>query len=276
MCLFLKGHDKNHKLIDINDEESLKDSNLSYKKYIEEFDTVSKKAKDLINKLEDEILILNNSKEPFIQEITEHFNKQRFELDEKEKLTKEEFNKRINKVEDDLKKFLREVKDVMQSCERIKNATNNFENRNEDIKIKTLYYISEINKNNIIAKELYDEPMKTLKFKIGGICTPVYYYNYYFNGIPVPEDIYIRENDSGIKISWKIGEIMHDYIDKDKIKYIIEVNYNNIKEALYESFDSEIVLEDQKKGDEYQVRIRINLDNTFGRWSEITNFRIHN
>ena len=164
----------------------------------------------------------------------------------------------------------------MQSCERIKNATNNFENRNEDIKIKTLYYISEINKNNIIAKELYDEPMKTLKFKIGGICIPVYYYNYYFNSIPVPEDIYIREKDSGIiKISWKIGEIMHDYIDKDKIKYIIEIKDNNIKEASYESFDSEIVLEDLKRGEEYQVRIRINLDNSFGRWSEINNFMVH-
>ena len=42
MCLFLKGHNENHKLIDINDAESLKDCNLSYKAYIEEFDTVFK------------------------------------------------------------------------------------------------------------------------------------------------------------------------------------------------------------------------------------------
>ena len=276
MCLFLKGHNENHKLIDINDAESLKDCNLSYKAYIEEFDTVFKKAKDLTKTLEDEILNLNISKEPFIKEINEHFNKQRLKLDEEEKLAKEDFNKRVNKVEDDLKKFLSEVKEVKQSCERIINATNNFENRNEVIKIKTLYYISDINKTNIIAKDLYDEPMKTVKFTTGGILTPVYYTHFYFNGIPVPEDIYISKKDSGkVKISWKIGEIMLNYIDKDKIKYIIEINCDNNKE-LYESFDTEIVLEDSKSNDDYQVKIRINLENSFGRWSEIAFFRINN
>ena len=71
MCCFNNDHDKSHNIINIKDEETLKDNGISYKSSISKFDCIFQKAKNIKQKIESEIEILTSSHKTKLNEITE-------------------------------------------------------------------------------------------------------------------------------------------------------------------------------------------------------------
>ena len=71
--------------------------------------------------------------------------------------------------------------------------------------------------------------MKNLKLNFIG--DNIQYHEYFFNGFSVPKDIQFSENsDFGFKISWNIDDLNLLNIDKNKIKYKLELKEENTEE----------------------------------------------
>ena len=79
--------------------------------------------------------------------------------------------------------------------------------------------------------------MKNLKLDF--IDDNIKYEEYYFNGLSIPKDIQISDIKlNSCNISWKIDELNILNIDKNKIKYKIEIrNENEQFNSIYEDIN---------------------------------------
>ena len=94
--------------------------------------------------------------------------------------------------------------------------------------LKILTYVSRINKNEKEMKKLNDTCMRNIKINFEEKENKVKYDEYFFNGIPSPK--YIEFKDIGansLKIYWKMDDINILNIDKNKIKFKIEIRKDN-------------------------------------------------
>ena len=90
--------------------------------------------------------------------------------------------------------------------------------------MKTLCYISEIQKANSKAKDLLEKPIKNIDIEYNPLYKyELYYKYYYFSGIPVPSDIEVHKKEGQPYITWDIGDIRIKNYDKENIKYFIEI-----------------------------------------------------
>ena len=194
MCFFTYEHDEDHCIIDINNKEFLEENNITYKESISEFDKVFDKAKDIKKKIEEEIEKINNLHSKVMDEITKSFEEQRIKLNETENEIKYQLDIKVTKMKEELEKFLTEANDILISCERTEKATKYFEKKNNDNDIRYLFYISEINKNNEKAKELFDKPIKNINisFKYDNILE---FKEYYIKESQEEEKIVIEEKE---------------------------------------------------------------------------------
>ena len=94
------------KLIDINDDKSLKDNNISYQETISEFDKIFKNVEFLNERIEEEIFSLNKSRRQILNKISRFFRKKHHLLSVKNKSLKSSFNAEVDKVEEELNSFL--------------------------------------------------------------------------------------------------------------------------------------------------------------------------
>ena len=82
--------------------------------------------------------------------------------------------------------------------------------------IQNLIYISRINKNKKEMKSLINQLMKSIKFNYEE--NNIKYKDFYFNGIPLPKNIEIKDiKYTSANIYWEIDDIKN--IDNNKIKY---------------------------------------------------------
>ena len=64
--------------------------------------------------------------------------------------------------------------------------------------------------------------MKNLKLDF--VDNNIKYEEYYFNGLSIPKDIQVSDiNSNSFKISWKMDDINILNIDKNRVKYRIEI-----------------------------------------------------
>ena len=93
----------------------------------------------------------------------------------------------------------------------------NRDEQNININIfKKLTYISKLNKNQKEMNILFQVLMKSLKFDF--IDDNIKYEEYYFNGLPIPNDIQINDvKSNSFNISWKIDDFNLLNIDKKKL-----------------------------------------------------------
>ena len=97
--------------------------------------------------------------------------------------------------------------------------------------IKTLSYVSKINKTQKNIKKLFNtlifyllyyilifENNKNIKFNYDENKNNIKFEEYYFNGIYIPKNIEFKDiSSSSINIYWKIDDINNINIDKNKI-----------------------------------------------------------
>ena len=84
-------------------------------------------------------------------------------------------------------------------------------------------------------RKLFQELMKNLKIDYIENESIIKYEEYYFNGIPIPQNIEFKEiGINSLKILWNINNINFMNIDKNELKYKIELKKENSNENLKE------------------------------------------
>ena len=267
MCFFHYKHEGGHKIIDINEIKSLEDNGISYKETVSEFDKLFKKMNSIQTNIEYEIEKKNKSRDKLLDEITKSFEKQRTKLNEKENALKSELDIKITEIKEKLENYYIKINEISSSFKRIFKAMQSYEKNNNN-KIKTLCYISKINKVNIEAKNIIKAPFKNTEIIFRNDNT-LKYNDYYINGIPTPKDIKINQEDNKLLISWKIDNL---YLFVKGIKYLITLK-DKETELKYESLNTNIIIQDFKIDTEYEIKINAVVDEINGDCSEIIKFR---
>ena len=133
--------------------------------------------------------------------------------------------------------------------------------------IKNLTYISKLNKNQKEMKLLSNELMKNIKFNFEE--NNIKYEEYYFNGIPIPKNIEIKNIQyNSINIFWEIENINN--FDNNNLKYLIELRKENDKfNKVYEGNNKNCLLENLAYNTNYEFRICSSYNNSNGNWTEI-------
>ena len=73
-------------------------------------------------------------------------------------------------------------------------------------------------------KNLFKKLMKNIKFSFDKEKKIINYNEYYFNGIPEPKNINFQDiSSNSVNVNWKIEDINIINIDKNKIKFQVEI-----------------------------------------------------
>ena len=149
--------------------------------------------------------------------MTISFKEKHEQLIKEENDLKEKLQIETSKVKENLDNYLSKTNDLIKINEKINNGIKNLENEEKNL-IKTINYISQINKNKKELKHYFKELMKNLKITFDNENNIVNYEEYYFNGILIPQDIDFKKiNSNSINLQWNIDEYNFINIDKNKI-----------------------------------------------------------
>ncbi len=253
----------------------MEESGISYNHSTFEFDEIFKKIKDIKQNIEYEIEKLNNSHGKIIIDITETYKRRHALLDEEEKEAKLNLDKKVTEIKSELENYLIESNNILLSCEKM-NKANEYYKRNDNDNcnaIKTLYYISEINKDIENSKKFIIKPIINSEIYFNIFNNNISCFDYYFSGIPIPKDIKAEKKEEKLFISWNINNFKLNYIDINDIRYQIKVKINK-EESTYEINNTNISLDKYDLNAIYEIKIRALINNYFGEWSEVKKFKI--
>jgi len=270
-CFFENLH-FNHKILKIEDEESLKKENISIETSNKEFDPNIQKLNNLENLIRKEIIEINKAYEKVDKETTKSYELKRDKLKKEEEDLKEKLKTEVTKVKQQFEINLSKIEDLLKTAEKIIKGIKIFEKEEKNM-FKTLSYVSIINKNKKEMQSLFQELMKNLKISFIEEESLIKYEEYYFNGIPIPKDIEFKEIGSNcFKILWNIDNINLLNIDKKEIKYKLEIRKENAKEdffQIYEGKDNNFLVNKLEKNTSYEVRICSFYNDINSNWSDI-------
>ena len=247
----------------------MEDNGISYKDLISEFDEIFQKAKNLKIKIESEIEKIDGTYKNIENEIVLSFKKQHIELDEKEKNLKLELNVKVKQIREELEKNLTISSNILLSCEKTNENIKKFETKiNNDI--KTLYYISEINKNKEKAKEFINKKIRNYDISFESD-KYVFYNDYYFNGIPIPKNIKAEKREGKLYIFWDLDNSNIKNIKTDSIKYslIIKIIGSDLLGYKCETNDKFYYYNYYDEINDYEIKVRALIDNYQSEWSTI-------
>ena len=248
----------------------MEDYGISYDDSLMEFDEYFENSKNINQNIEKEIESINNLHEKITKEITSYFEELHHQLNEREEKLKYELDLKITDIKDELEKYFQESNNILLSYERLSKAIKKYENKN-NCEIKTLCYISEINKINSEAKNLLKKPIKNLDISFQDNKCLVYK-EYYFNGIPIPKNINYYEIKNEIMIFWDIGDLRMKDLDSKNIKYSLKLK-DETKNYNYEVNETKILLTEIRQNINYEVKVRALINGSYGDWSEAIKFK---
>ena len=268
---------KNNDMIDIDDINSSKETNDIYDETVSKFNSFYNKAKNLKSSIEDYICEIIKSAKRAFREMNKAFRKEHYLISRTRYKLKDELNGKIDNIIEELNNFLKRTENIISSFADISKAIESFGKLKESHIIRTWCYISEINKYNEKADNLFKEPKRTLFFSFDKDELSINYRNYYFDGLSVPEDILLEKNEKNeIEITWKSDEsLIKDSSDRDKIKYEIEIK-SIVKKYEYESKEKKLILKNMDNQKQYKIHIRTVLNNSYSTWSKIETFTLEN
>lgn len=119
VCQIINPH-KDHKIILISDEESLKKENLTLDTIKCSFDINNKEINELTQEIEKEKNKISNLYENTNNEIVKYFEEKHKQLIDEEEKLKDKLKNEVNKVKDKLEKFLFECKKIINLKHKIK------------------------------------------------------------------------------------------------------------------------------------------------------------
>ena len=126
------------------------------------------------------------------KETTKSYENKREILKKEEEDLKEKLKTEVTKIKEQLEINLSEVNSLIKTNEKLVKGIKTLE-KEEKVMIKTLSYVSKINKNQKQIRKLFQRIMKNIKISFIENESKIIYEDYYFNGIPVPEDIEFKD-----------------------------------------------------------------------------------
>ena len=208
----------------------------------------------------------------------ESFKKQHDNLNKIEKELKEDLIKKVSKTKEELENFINKSIEIIKGNEKIGQFTQYYEKNKEKsnpVLIKTLSYISEIEKNNQKVFYFINESMKNMNITFNENKNTLEFINYYFNGISSPINIQSYEQNNSLNISWKIDEYSKKLRDVTQYKYNLEIKDNN-NIYKYEGKETNIEIRGLENNKEYEFRVRTIYKESYGNWSEYKKVQILN
>jgi len=208
----------------------------------------------------------------------ESFKKQHDNLTKIEKELKEDLIKNVSKTKEELQNFINKSIEITKGNEKIGQFTQYYEKNKEKsnpVLIKTLSYISEIEKNNQKVFYFINESMKNMNITFNENKNTLEFINYYFNGISSPINIQSYEQNNSLNISWKIDEYSKKLRDVTQYKYNLEIKDNN-NIYKYEGKETNIEIRGLVNNKEYEFRVRTIYKESYGNWSEYKKVQILN
>jgi len=143
--------------------------------------------------------------------------------------------------------------------------------------IKKLTYVSKINKNDKETKIFFQTLMRNIKISFEEKDDKVKYEEYFFNGISSPKDIEFKDIDiNSLKVIWKMDDVNILNIDKNKIKFKIEIRKENSDDnfnKIYEVNEMNYLINNLDSNTNYQIRICSVYNDINSIWSEIKKFK---
>ena len=261
-----------HKVLSINDEESLKKENIEIESSAKEFNDNINKVKNIKNKIEKEIIAIDKLFEKVKEETTNSFNQKHEKLIKEENNLKENLQNEVTKVKEQLELFLSKSSNLIKIGERIVKGIKALE-KEEKKMIKTLTYVSNINKNQKEMKVLFQELMKNLKISFKEEESKILFDEYYFNGIQTPKEIEFKDvSSNSFKLSWKINDIKNLTVENNQINFIVEIKKENSNEKfkkVYEGNETNCSVENLDKNMNYEIRICSVYKDIISNWTEI-------
>ena len=246
-----------HKLVQIEDEQSLINENLTIEKYLNEFNGVIGRIINLKNKIETNITEINKLFEKVYNEITISFKQKHEKLDLEEINLKEKLENETTKIKEKLENYLSETNRLIRINEKINKGIKKNENEKEKNLIRDLTYISKINKTQKEMKKLLKEPMKNIKISFIEEKSEIQFDEYYFNEILAPEKIEFKDiTPFSVKVQWEIDHLKIE--DNEQYKYKVEIKKENSNDnylKVYEGNNNNCLIENLIKNTNYEIRI---------------------
>ena len=247
---------KNHKILKINNEVELKEENIKIDDYMKDFDNNIQKLNNLKNKIENEMIEIDKRYEKVDDEVTNSYEIKLEKLKKEENDLKENLQTEVTKIKEILENYLSDIYYLQKICEKIIIGIKSLQNEEKNI-YKTLSYISKINKNEKEMKNIFQGFMKNIIINYIESESTIKYEEYYFNGIPSPENIEIKDiKINGFKILWIINNNNLNIDEKDfkyKIKIIKENSNEDYKEINVDS--NNYIINKLEKNTNYEIKL---------------------
>lgn len=201
LCQFLKPHE-GHKLILINDEETLKKENLTLDSISSDFDKVNEQILNLSKEVQEEIIKIDNLYQSTNKKVTGFFEEKRKKLLEEQNNLIDKLKNEVTKTKEKLEKYLSECNEILKNNEKINKGIIKAKNDKDNNLRRTLSYISAVNKNNKKTDLMLNHPLKNLKINFSEKECVINYEEYIFNTIGIKCSNILNENDINLLISW--------------------------------------------------------------------------
>ena len=258
----------------------MKKENISIENLNKEFDSNNQKLNNLKKTIENEMLEIDNRYQKIDKETTKSYEIKREKLKKEEEALKDKLKTEVTKIREQLEINLSEINTLLKIGEKLEKGIKSLK-KEEKVMIKTLSYISKINKNQKELKTIFQQLMKNIKITFVENENIIKYEDYYFNGIPLPKDIEFKDiGTNSFKILWKIDDINILNIDKKEIKYRIEIRKENSKEdfsQIYEGNENNYLVNNNLvKNTNYEIRICSLYKDIISNWSDIHKIKTKN
>ena len=214
---------------------------------------------------------INNLYDKINNELTKSYELKHLKLIEEENKLKENLQNEVTKIKEKLELNLSESNKIIKISEKINKGIKLLEKNEEKNIIKTLSYISKINKIKKEINNLKLELIKSMNIYYEEDKNNIKYEEYYINGIQIPKDIEIKDiNIQSFKINWKIDDIKIININNKEIKYKLEIKEENNKfKEIYEGNNNNYLIDNLNINTNYEIRICCIYNNLIGKWGEI-------
>ena len=183
----------------------------------------------------------------------------------------------ITKIKEQLENHFSDSNLIIKNNEKINKGIKYLEKEEDKNMLKTLSYISKINKTKKEMRKLDGKLMKNLNIEFNEEKSSIKYEDYFFNGIQVPIEIEFKDiENTSFKVNWKIDDINIIGIDNKQIKYKVEIKKESADEKfiqIYEGNNNNCSIEKLNADTNYEIRIACFYNSLIGSWSDIKNIK---
>ena len=200
--LNLKPHE-GHKLIFINDEESLKKENLTIDSTANEFEKNNEELLKLTEEIKKELIKIDNLYEDTNKKVTIFFEEKRKKLLEEQNNLIDKLKNEVTKTREKLENFITECNNIIKTNEKINKGIEKIKSDKENNLRKFISYISAVNQNKKKVNLLFEQNLSNLNINFDENQSIIKFDEYYINaGKGLKQSKILNDDDISLLISW--------------------------------------------------------------------------